>query len=292
MNIDQYNAQVATLDIDDIADDENNRDILHRMKNDNTFCEYEYDLWIQETVDGEDSDYRPEGVEDMGWLGYFIGRHMHLNGLYIKDFDPMWGDVASDALVPFLEGVSRNTSIKKFWLLDTDLLNGRVFTALGSFFTSNQRLDTIKLHNCDFGADGCRLFTLALGNSINKTLQHMVLESNGIAEEGLVDIITALSMYPQLKALSLSGNHLSTNGCIALATLLQHSTTKLQSLRLVNNEINDEGIEALVPVLAHHNHLQLIKLCNNRSVTSKGWQHITTILESPNSKLKTLHINP
>jgi len=34
-------------------------------------------LWIRDEVE-DHTDYRPEGLHDMGWLGYFVGRHEHL----------------------------------------------------------------------------------------------------------------------------------------------------------------------------------------------------------------------
>ena len=59
-----------------------------------------------------------------------------------------------------------------------------------------------------------------------------------LAEEGMVDIITSLSMHHHLKRLHLDGNHLSKNGCVALATLLRCSAKELQNLSISNTEIN------------------------------------------------------
>ena len=76
-------------------------------------------------------------------------------------------------------------------------------------------------------------------------------------------------MHPHLKYLDLDGNLLQKNGCVALATLLQYSATALQYLYLSENEINDEGIEALVPALATCSHLEDFHLSNNPSITTK-----------------------
>ena len=79
---------------------------------------------------------------------------------------------------------------------------------LGPFFKNNHNLTNINIARCDFGDEGARLFSLALGSSTNKSLKKVTLEDNDISEEGMVDIITALSMYPHLETLDLDGNRL------------------------------------------------------------------------------------
>ena len=77
-----------------------------------------------------------------------------------------------------------------------------------------------------------------------------------ISDEGLVDIITALSIHPRLQHLDLEDNCLQKNGCIALATLLKCSAAELQQLDLGSNELDDESIGVLVPVLKNYSHLE------------------------------------
>ena len=134
----------------------------------------------------------------------------------------------------------------------------------------------------------CCLFALEIGSSSHKSLQKLDLQNNNISEEGMVDIITALSMHPHLEYLDLDENRLRKNGCVALATLLQCSATELQYLLISSTEINDDGMEALVPALANCNHLMELYLFNNPSITTRGWQRFATILEAPNSNLEVL----
>ena len=106
----------------------------------------------------------------------------------------------------------------------------------------------------------------------------------------MVDIITALSMHPLLENIELYGNHLHKNGCMAMTTLLRCSATQLQTLDLTNNEINDEGIDYLVPGLKTCSYLTILRLFNNPAITRKGWQKLATILEAPNSNIMELNI--
>ena len=81
-------------------------------------------MYIQENQH-DASAYCPEGVYDMGWLGYFIGKNEHLEHLYISSFTPTSGASVRDVIVPFFRGVSLNESIREIVFYRMDLLGGR-----------------------------------------------------------------------------------------------------------------------------------------------------------------------
>ena len=286
-----YEAQADTIDVDDIATNSNNRIVMRRMKN--NVADNSKLLWIQNEhdVDGEDCvDYVPEGANDMGWLGYFVGKNEHLEEVVIYCFIPTSGSSVRDVMEPFFRGISHNKSIQEIYLFGSDVIwGGEVFTMLTPFFKNNHNLTNIIINECDFGDEGGRLFALAIGSSTHKSLKKVQLENNNISAEGMVDIITALSMHPNLNSLNLIANRLRKNGCVALATLLQCSAKELQNLLISGNDIDDEGIEALVPALVNCNHLKELYLCNNPSITTRGWQSHATLLES-NSILEQISI--
>ena len=244
-------------------------------------------LWIRE-VREDHTDYHPEGVDDMGWLGYFVGKNSYLEALYIEFFQAISGGSYNDVIEPFIKGLNRNKSIKKLGLNSVDLLDGNIFTMLGPFFENNKVLTELTLNDCNLEEEGCRLLALALGSIKNRSLHNVSLLDNDISDEGMVDIITSLSMHPQLEEIDFTGNHLSTKGCTALGTLLQHSATKLLSLDLSSNQINDDSIEALVPALKCCSYLRTLTIDDSTSVTSRGWENLASILESPNSSLTEL----
>ena len=290
-----YNAQADTIDVDGIVTNSNNRIVLRRLKRNDANDElglglYE-SLFIQHQHDDDGErcrDYVPEGTNDMGWLGYFVGKNNHLKRLYIHSFTPTSGASVRDVIGPFFRGVNCNKSIQEIFFSGVDLLGGEVFTMLGSFFKNNHNLTKIIITDCvqDWG----RLFALALGSSTNKSLKKVDLQDNDISEEGVVNIITALSTHTNLQCLILDGNRLRKNGCVALATLLRCSAKELQYLYLSETGINDEGIEALVPALTKCNRLEGLYLSNNHSTTTRGWQGFATVLEAPNSNLRELFI--
>ena len=119
-----YDAQANTVSIDDIATNEQNRKVLHRLRNNNA-ADFDndlelYNLWINDNDYEDDNDYHPEGAYDMGWLGYFIGRCDYLQKLYIREFD----DYSIDVLEPFFRGVQLNKSIQVIDFEDIDLFEG------------------------------------------------------------------------------------------------------------------------------------------------------------------------
>jgi len=286
--IQMYDAQASSINVDNIATKDNNRVILRRIKRN---IDEDTALYIQNHHDeqGEDCiDYVPEGAYDMGWLGYFMGRNDYFKELYFRTFTPTSGASVEGVLEPFLRGLNNNKSIEKLDYYRADLLGGRVFTMLGQFFENSRILANITIENCHLGDNGCRLLALALGSIKSKSLQNVIL-ADCILHDGSIDIITSLSMHPGLEHLDLNGNRLSTNGCLALSTLLQNSCTKLQYLYIENNEIDDEGIDALAPALEICT-LPTLRLGNNLSVTTRGWRRFASILEAPTCSLKTLYI--
>ena len=284
--IQMYDAQVGTIKIEDITTVDTNRSVLRRIQR-NSDGDRKVNLYITSHVyddeEGGDSitiDYIPEGAKDMGWLGYFIGENNSLEKLCISEIE----GYGIDTFKSFFRGVSHNKSIKELQIHSgVDLLGGKIFSTMSQFFKNNTSLEVIYIKNCILEEEEAHLLALAIG-SFNSLTELSLIHAN-IADEGLVDIITALSRHPNMKTLNLDGNQLQSNGCKALSNL----RIELSTLDISNNEINDEGIDSLVPALKS-SRLETLGLCGNPAITLKGWQQLATILESPNSNLKDLSL--
>jgi len=286
--IQMYDAQADTINVEEIAINENNRIALDRIKgNDGSIT----DVYIQREhdEDWEDwVDYVPEGTNDMGWLGYFIGMNKQLTGLNLTSFTPTSGASVPEVLEPFFMGLKYNKSIRQLNFEGIDLFGGKMFTMMGPFFENCPTLNDLTISDSHLGDDGWRLLALAIGSSSSKSLRKVYLSGCNISDEGSVDIITSLSLHPHLQNLWWNGNRLSTKGCMTLATLLRCSATKLKCLYLDNNEIDDEGIDTLVPALKNCCQLRTLYMNDNASVTTKGWQKLASTLAAPNSNHLTL----
>jgi len=272
-----YAALADTIKIEDITSNDINQTILRRLK-DNISIHYSDKLHLIKG-DQDHNDYILDDGEDIGWLGYYIGQNTTLQSLNF--YQPIDNE-------SFFKEISCNTSIQKVYFNFVDV--GEMLSMLGKFFQNNNSLIEIGMEDCVLNtAEGVHQLTLAIGNC-NKSLKHLSLTDNEIGEGQLVNIITALSVHPQIERLTFTRMNIDRNECTALATLLRCTTTQLQLLELYGNNIDDEAIGLLVPALCGHT-LRDLKLGSNRSITINGWKAVSSLLEAPDSKLKTLHIH-
>ena len=180
MDFSMYEAQATSINIDDIARNSNNREVLRRIQRNNAGDWISLCIQSQHwTPYGGEEDciyYFPEGACDMGWLGYFVSKNEHLQELIIKPFTSMSGADYVDVIVPFFRGVNNNKSIREISFVNVILLGGEMFTMLTPFFQNNYNLTNIVINECDFGDEGCRLFALTLGTSSNRNISSVTLE--------------------------------------------------------------------------------------------------------------------
>ena len=101
-----------------------------------------------------------------------------------------------------------------------------------------------------------------------------------------VEIIEALSMHSQLEKLELISMNIGRNECVALANL---AFTELRALNLSNNNLDDEGVDALVGAFTNCKVDDLV-LSSNPNISARGWQCVANLLECPHSNLEELHL--
>ena len=74
-----YAALANTIKIEDITSKELNREILHKLKNnDESFDK----LFIMDEGTGDNDEYIPDEGEDIRWLGYYIGQNTKLQEFF------------------------------------------------------------------------------------------------------------------------------------------------------------------------------------------------------------------
>jgi len=282
--MDEYNKYAAladTIKIEDITSCERKRSILKRLKDDD---EGFTQLWIcSKDQVHDDLDYVPNTPAELAWLGYYLGRNSTVKKLYISS--DLTNNSGKDV---FCRGLGNNKSIHQLSFELFDLATGQMLRMLDQFI-KHSNLSQIGLNECQLGTKGIRQLSLTIGDC-NRSLKLFKFRGNEIEDGNIVDIITALSMHPQLERLGLADNGtIGRNECNALSTLLRCTTTQLQLLNLKGCGINDEGLDTLVKALP--NTLRHLDLGSNRSITIKGWKVLSTLLATTDSKLKKLHID-
>ena len=282
-----FDAAAGTIKIEDIKTDDVNREILRKLKeNDPNF-----DKVYVRNQEGHRfaNEYCPEGARDLGWLGYYIGRNTTLKELFLHS--DLFEGFSKNKIHQFCVGVSRNRSIQKIFFGWMDLSGGEIFHSLSPFFRNNHNLSKLVVEDCQFWSVCVRQIALVL-RGCNKSLKSVKFTNNRMGDDvPLVDIIEALSAHPQLEKLELHGMNVGRTVCMtALANLLRHTTTNLQKLNLWENEIDDDGVDALVGAIITNSRLSVLDLSSNPNITSRGCQSLAALLELPNFNLEQLYL--
>eukprot|EP00985_Skeletonema_marinoi_P000024 scaffold8_cov142-Skeletonema_marinoi.AAC.17 len=273
-----YQANAADVNLEEITSSAQNAKILQRLRDgDPTLSHFSlgrHGEWGKHCVG--------EG-DDMGWLGYFIGKSQYLRALYITYLPN--GEEAH----AFAEGIARNKSIRYISII---YLSNDGFTSIVRELDSLSQLQELSIYgNNSVGPDGwselrtllesgvCHLKQLRLhannyiGNEgvdvlsnglrgIGTSLKVLMLTNNSIGNEGLLAVVEALQTCTGLETLNLSGNEfsLAAAGLASLSDLLRRD---LEHLNLSHCRINDEGLHAFNEGLCSFSLEEALQTCTS-----------------------------
>ncbi|GMF15214.1 unnamed protein product [Phytophthora lilii] len=129
-------------------------------------------------------------------------------------------------------------------------------------------LKSLDLSDCSFEDEGTTQLAEAISKQSN--LQYLKLRDASLCAEGAEKVAKALSSSKiELLELDLSGNELADEGIAALAPLLK-TQSKLKVLRLDENEVTSDGLKKFVASLTDSlPALEELSLCGNE-ITAKG----------------------
>ncbi len=138
--------------------------------------------------------------------------------------------------------------------------------ALLSIFSENSTLEVLDISNNDVG-DAC-LFTFGISvASAITSLTHLDLSFGNIGCTGMEYLVNSLQYCKNLKFLELKKNSIADTGAIALAKYLEKAkltdTLGLRSLGLGFNDINADGITAIVKALTPNHLIQTLSIRGN-----------------------------
>ena len=282
MDMKRRDALAPDINLDDITSSKKNAEVLRRLR-DNIIWEDNNTLYIEE----EEQDYFDCDMftirerDDLSWVGYFIGRNQSLYDLTMKLPEER------EQIGAFIEGISCNRSLSVFSFdgfgTDVGLQN------LCSFFRENDNLTKIFLFDCEIGRECARDLALALSQRQVNSLESLGFGSNNLGDESFANIVQALWTQPQLKQLCCSNNNIGRISCDALGALLRERISNLTSLCVHDNDIDDLGIQALVPGLCNSNNLDYLSISD--PITAAGLRSLSPFLQSASCSLRTLRVS-
>ncbi|KAK1733971.1 leucine-rich repeat protein [Skeletonema marinoi] len=276
-DFDYYEARARDVKLEDITSCDGNAEILQQLRDPDTSF---YTLRITDDDIADDDYFVVSEGDDLGWLGYFIGKSKYLEDLLIYS----WGE--GENIEAFMEGINHNESIDLFHI-GTDL-RGVSFRNLGPFFRNNNSLVQLEI-SFEVGLECAQSIAFVLGESQYHSLAHIHVEGCHLSDEGFAVIATALGFQPQLERLRLERNNIGLMGCTALgATLRGWGTSNLTILDLDNNPIDDQGLQELVAGITNAKLEEL--WLSGTLITGAGLRSLSTYLQSESCCLRTLDL--
>ncbi|KAK7139540.1 hypothetical protein R3I93_016620 [Phoxinus phoxinus] len=161
--------------------------------------------------------------------------------------------------------------------------------ALASALRSNpSHLRELDLSLNKLGTSGVNLLSVGLKDPHCK-LETLRLINCGVTDKGCAALASALRSNPShLRQLDLTRNKLGTSGVNLLSVGLKDPHCKLETLRLINCGITDEGFAALASALrSNPSHLRELDLSLNK-LGSSGVNLLSAGLKDPHCKLEIL----
>jgi len=307
---DYYESNVADINLRQITSCEGNAEKIRRLLGGDDTLRH---LTLGTTCAGWDKNYFHIGEgDDLGWLGYFIGKSKFFHHLYIRVLHD--GEGREQQMPAFMEGIARSQSIRALSCTDLgDNVSEAIVRALGSlprleelYYGSNSpgpngfsalrtllesgvlKLKKLLLFDNDMGDDGVASLVNGL-KSIGPSLKVLELISNSIGNEGL-SALAALANCTSLEELDLSRNDFSmaSAGLGSLSDWLQAALLNLNELSLRSCGIDDEGLQALANGAT--NHCKDLDLSENDSITVLGLRRLSTSLQSESCRLEKLDL--
>eukprot|EP00984_Skeletonema_dohrnii_P034227 scaffold33508_cov96-Skeletonema_dohrnii-CCMP3373.AAC.3 len=277
-DFDYYEARAQDVKLEDITSCEGNAEILRRLRDQS----WDTSLNRLSIADSYVDDWFIVGEgDDLGWLGYFIGKSEYLGELFIFS----WGE--EEHIEAFIEGINRNRSIACLSIYAD--IGGVHFRNLLPFFRNNiNRLAQLEL-NFEVGLECAQSIAFVLDENRYQSLESLRFEDCNLGEAGFAVIATALRNQPQLEELHLDHNNIGLTGCIALGeTLRGWGTSNLKTLDLDNNQIGDQELQALAAGMTNST-LEELYLSDNL-ITGAGLRSLSEYFQSESCCLKTQNV--
>ena len=155
-----YDARAKDVKLEDITSSQHNADILAMLRDNDPDIRC---ISIADMLEDFGADFVVREGNNLGWLGYFVGRNKQLEGLSIENFPD---HLNIDA---FLRGLGYNRSIQNL-RISTDL--GESSQTLVPFLRNNNSLRDLTLIGFNIGLQCARHIASLLGLGDCSNIEH------------------------------------------------------------------------------------------------------------------------
>ena len=254
-----YDALAATTSIEEITGNENSRDTLRSLKNDNLAA-----LWLCASGFGgyDVGDYQPNSSEELGWLGHFTKKSARLEQFGMCGSN-IFKKCSKQSIDRFFEDLGKCNHIKKMDFFDVDL--AEFIGTLGPAI-KNGNITNWDMNECYLGVPRVanHLFNTFRDMKSLKELSITYEDNRSWLEDDIMaECIPSLAACTVMQKLNLSWLGLGIYSCTALGAIF-HRMANLQTMTLDGNSIDDNCVEVLVRGLAGCKYVHILNLARNR----------------------------
>ncbi|EJK69901.1 hypothetical protein THAOC_08801 [Thalassiosira oceanica] len=260
------NALEATTSIEEITEDELNRDILRYLKNDEL-----YTLWLCRpglaTECGERyqlHSYELGSSRELYWLGHFAKKSTSPDSVGIFGVGT-FGNCSGHSVDRFFDDLCKCNHIKKMHFDGTDL--AEIIDKLDGAMKSSNFTHFV-VEECHLGVPEATFLFDAFG--LMNSLEDLIIdceEEGGVLanlnDGDMADCIPSLAACSGMRSLKLNYLNLSTNSCAALRGVFPRMAN-LRDLVLCGNSFDDDCTRLLAQGLSDCKQMQSLNLSHNR----------------------------
>ncbi|EJK47655.1 hypothetical protein THAOC_33608 [Thalassiosira oceanica] len=260
---DDCNALEATTSIEEMSENEFNRDILRTLQNDELF-----ELWLctqclrdMEYVEYEDYEYEPGSSRELDWLGHFVKKSTRLEVVGISGVGT-FGNCSGHSVDKFLDNLGKCNHIKTMYFTG---LPAEIIYKLGPAMKNNSRT-RFEVYGCHLGVqEATFLFnTFRDMNSLEELRIDCEADLANLNDGDMAGCIPSLAASTGMQSLKLNYLNLSTNSCAALRGVFPRMATLLK-LVLCGNSLDDDCTRLLAQGLSDCcKQIQTLDLSDNR----------------------------
>ena len=195
--------------------------------------------------------------------------------------------IDDEGLHALVAGLINCHNLTSLCLSGNELITEAGLRSLSALFQSDHcRLECLDLDGLNMDNDGVAVLLAGLASL--PTLKKLDLVNNLIGDQGLQALVGLVNCC-NIEDLSFARNVLavSVSGLRSLGENVQRAT-RLKSLNLRSNAINDEGLQALADGMTTRCSLTKLDLAYNRSITAVGLRSLAPFFQSDNCCLDEL----
>ncbi|EJK59796.1 hypothetical protein THAOC_19940, partial [Thalassiosira oceanica] len=247
------NALEATTSIEDITENEHNRDILRALQNDELSG-----LWLcRQDLSEYCAEYELDSSRELDWLGHFAKKSTRLECVGILG-DDTFGNCSGHSVDRFLDDLSKCNHIKKMTFSG---LPAEIIAKLGPAMKNNSR----NHEECHLGVPEATFLFNTFSDM--DSLEELCIDCEGVLanlnDGEMAGCIPSLAACTGMRSLKLNYLNLSTNSCAALRGVFPRMAT-LREVVLRGNSLDDDCTRLLAQGLSDCKQMQSLFLSDNR----------------------------